>query len=939
MSETTYRLDDAAFEADKPATIVGVKRKVKPVALPKPMSNESEPPQLLIEDDLVFVPSVTEKLPPKDTRVIEPLTMQQKRDQLKILTASVKDCEKRIPPKLKKHPLYVYLHALKDSIKRKEIERKRKMGVKYEPWDSLGDEPVDSSVVIEARNLVGTPSELQRIVEQIEMCEQLTDELDLLKDDISEKGDYIFLGEYVTYLNTLLEFARAERTFRKLFQPFWAKGAVKMRQLKRLASDTPENLVDILEDRLRNQPELEPTTTRTKKKLKDYEDLLTSVFAVQDTAESKNDAVNLGTLLKEAMVKVQNGETVDMNMFNPLYANMDTDYVLNVLRRVWKQGQSRSFGDGAVEAKKKIWVAWLKLVEKVRKKVELQSLEDAKADDYDEDDNDAEQGDEGEEIEPCTAKDEATPLARNLHQVASEMRNGWRYDGSTAVRITANDDELADPKPINVLAQTLDDMMRESGPKATRDLVDRLLHCIDPDFDKDDEEQADTFQNVLNFVDNHLTDLLDKAKKSGEYEESAEEDEEDKEKDEEEEDEVEDKDTEVAIPQDISRDSSKYSAQGLDMQRAREIVDSMTSQFEDIALRTKGLMGMNSAEIKSHRRALRDMWDTFRQLGDMFGKGAGPGPKPRRVSPPKVVEKVSGWALPDDDDYLEEHQHLINHRSQAEDESDYQAWRSEGAPEDESTTDYQPWRPDGAPEDEEVTRDYRPQDAADDEEVRRDYQNQADDQEDKGYFLTYHRPVKKEPEEEDRAPREDRTPSKEAIDLLNKEFSDAKDRVRRGKNLSIDDIHKFSQRFVELSPETTFIDQDVKGFRRLSAILRDYEVNGLMEWIHRARVLIQHYNDIRSEDTKKSKNSKKFKKSKTVPQAVPRRAVVPLLPRENDIVQSFMRYVGKLKYADKCPAEKQVPQACFNYIKAAVNRWNRKPENRHAFIPIPDRWG
>ena len=51
-----------------------------------------------------------------------------------------------------------------------------------------------------------------------------------------------------------------------------------------------------------------------------------------------------------------------------------------------------------------------------------------------------------------------------------------------------------------------------------------------------------------------------------------------------------------------------------------------------------------------------------------------------------------------------------------------------------------------------------------------------------------------------------------------------------------------------------------------------------------------------------------------------------------------MRYVLNLKYTKQCPPEKQVPQACFKYIRAAVKRWNKKPANRHAYIPIPDNW-
>jgi hypothetical protein len=171
---------------------------------------------------------------------------------------------------------------------------------------------------------------------------------------------------------------------------------------------------------------------------------------------------------------------------------------------------------------------------------------------------------------------------------------------------------------------------------------------------------------------------------------------------------------------------------------------------------------------------------------------------------------------------------------------------------------------------------------------------------------------------------------------LNKAFGKAVDRVRRGENLNDEErsIHKFSKKFAELSPGTTFTDRDLKGFQSLSGIMKDYKVTQLMDWIRRARVFIQYYNDAPAKKSKTSKKSKKSKKSKTT-------GVLEhiLLPREEDIVSDFMRYVWKLKFASKCPPGKKVPQACFKFIKAAVARWNRKPENRHAYIPIPERWG
>lgn len=598
---------DLVVDVAKPV----VKRKVKPKATNlQPVPGESEPPQLLIDDDLVFELSKMDSLPKGAQQAItppKPLTDKEKRHEIKERKKAIKHCEKQISKEKDSHPLYSYLYELKDSIETKETENQKK-GV-YKPWDSLVDAPANKSILKDAIGLAGTPSELKEIATQIKACEENKGELADLTAAVGVEP--IYFGEFYNYLDVLLEFARVERIFRQLLKPFWSQGKVLIPTLKRQVANIQEDIVDLLHDRLREKPELEGKVKRTKQKLKAYNDLLESIFEVPDD-EAQADAVgaDLSTLLKEAMAKVLKSEPVDMNMFNPMLANMNSDEVLNVLRRVKKQGQKRSFFDQEFPAKKNIWKTWFNLVDNLRKMVELQMLEDEKAD-YDE------EGDEVEQREwvPCDASDEASALYRVINQVAVEIRNGWRYDGVKAVRITAAG-ERDDAGPLNMLAQTLADMMAEIGPKATKVLSDKLVSCMDPVIDTNDQEQVDALQLSLDFVESQVEDLLKKARQRGEYQP--------------------DEDEDSSEDEEVSEDSSEVeNVDALDVQRAREIVQSMASQFQDIKLSVKGLQELTPPQLKSHKRALNSLWDTYQQLNALFTNGkapAAPGPEPKKAN-------------------------------------------------------------------------------------------------------------------------------------------------------------------------------------------------------------------------------------------------------------------------------------------------------------------
>jgi hypothetical protein len=63
----------------------------------------------------------------------------------------------------------------------------------------------------------------------------------------------------------------------------------------------------------------------------------------------------------------------------------------------------------------------------------------------------------------------------------------------------------------------------------------------------------------------------------------------------------------------------------------------------------------------------------------------------------------------------------------------------------------------------------------------------------------------------------------------------------------------------------------------------------------------------------------------------------PLSAREENIVVDFLRYIQNLEFAKSCPPAKKVSPTCFKYIQAAVGRWNQKPQNRNAYIPVPEK--